>query len=391
MDKIFLSFVLCISFYLSTCSKSLITPFIREGNSYSKILIFYDSDTYTRITKFDMGHEYSLFELNNFTIKDNLYYGNNSFWLYDRRYNATRTKAKLQDKEGTFQLDDFFANVIRRNEEKDVTNKGIIGVSFKFSDEKYSLIHQLKNQGFIDHLSFAFSAIGFQNNGQMFFGSIPESYISNMNKNVIKVDQSRKGWGVPLDSIEFTIDDKTYQYENKYYAHFNAYEDRIFVPDDFFMYLNDIAFKKYYNNGACHLTADTRRKYINCNITMIKDFPEIKFNIGGIKIMLNYQKLFGLLSRKNSYFIIQVNSFDEDNKDTFLFGSFLFDQFITEFDYEEKTVNLYSQIVLETYSNNTMKKSLLIVIDIIMISCVAGLIYAVKKRKAPKMIVNDFI
>ena len=107
--------------------------------------------------------------------------------------------------------------------------------------------------------------------------------------------------------------------------------------------------------------------------------------------MLNYQKLFGLLSRKNSYFIIQENSFDEDNKDTFLFGSFLFDQFITEFDYEEKTVNLYSQIVLETYSNNTMKKSLLIVIDIIMISCVAGLIYAVKKRKAPKMIVNDFI
>ena len=277
MDKIFLSFVLCISFYLSTCSKSLITPFIREGNSYSKILIFYDSDTYTRITKFDMGHEYSLFELNNFTIKDNLYYGNNSFWLYDRRYNATRTKAKLQDKEGTFQLDDFFANVIRRNEEKDVTNKGIIGVSFKFSDEKYSLIHQLKNQGFIDHLSFAFSAIGFQNNGQMFFGSIPESYISNMNKNVIKVDQSRKGWGVPLDSIEFTIDDKTYQYENKYYAHFNAYEDRIFVPDDFFMYLNDIAFKKYYNNGECHLTADTRRKYINCNITMINSFLFVSY------------------------------------------------------------------------------------------------------------------
>ena len=95
---------------------------------------------------------------------------------------------------------------------------------------------------------------------------------------------------------------------------------------------------------------------------------------------------------KNGLFIPHtLYSFDEDNKDTFLFGSFLFDQFITEFDYEEKTVNLYSQIVLETYSNNTMKKSLLIVIDIIMISCVAGLIYAVKKRKAPKMIVNDFI
>ena len=391
MDKIISSFILYISFYLSTCSKSLITPFIREGNSYSKILIFYDSDKYTRTTKFDMGHEYSLFELNNFTLTDNLYYGNISFWLYARRYNATKTKATLKDKEGTFQLNDFYANVIRRNEQREITNKGIIGVSFKFSDEKYSLIHQLKNNGYIDHLSFAFSAIGFHNNGQMFFGSIPDSYISNMNKVSIKVDPSRIGWGVPLDSIEFTIDNVKYEYNNKFYAQFNSFEDRIFVPDDFFKYISDNAFKKYYNDGACHLTADTRRKYINCNITLIRDFPEMKFNIGGFKIKLNYQKLFGTLSRNDSYFIIQENSYDEENKDTFLLGSYLFDQFITEFDYEEKTVNLYSKVQLEVYNNNTLNKMLLILIDIIMLSCVAGLVYTVKKRRAPKMIMNDFI
>ena len=91
------------------------------------------------------------------------------------------------------------------------------GFAYYFPDEKNSIVHQLKAQGLIDHLSFALIPYNSKNkNGIIYFGGIPlmeeEKY---KYKAVCKEDFNTVYWGSQLNKIIFN--DYEYSVNNTVY------------------------------------------------------------------------------------------------------------------------------------------------------------------------------
>ena len=347
---------------------------IKDFNAYTTTLIFEGTSIYNQLTKFDLIHDYSIFSLSRNLPPEEHLLENTSFWFYEKQINATKAYGSLKSKDGSIELSRFETNVLIHSDE--LNGRGTIGLSFKFDNENSSFIHLLKRKGDIEHLSFAFSPIN-KLEGDMYIGGIPSEKINNKYKASLSVNQSRKTWGINIDKVVVNFNNQEHIYYNTHYSYINTFDDRIFVPNDFFDFLCNTTFVSYFQKKICYLTDDRPdRRHINCNITEISNFPDLVFYIDGYKFPLDYKNLFRALPNKNSYFIIQTNYYDLENQDMFNIGSYFFDYFLINFDYETKKIELYSNNPFETYVENkyAITKVMLIINIVILICCIGYLL-----------------
>lgn len=388
MDKYtYIKILICLlSPYLIFCDNIIKASFTRYGNAFNEEMILHSKETYSKNTKFDLARDYSIFFLNEFPLDNSLNFGEEKVFGTDRMMESTKTKILLKLRDTPVELNNLNLYLVNYKDDPKLSIPGIIGLSYKIRDEKYSFIHNLKKDNYIDKLSFAFDKIeNGKTNGNIYFGGIPNDVIHNKYKVSMDVDDRNITWGAKLDKIVFTMNNITYEYYNSYYAYLNTIEDRIFVPTDFFTFFNKTLFEEFYQTGLCELTDMGKTKYINCKDDIYSLFPSIYFYLGGAKVQLSSQKLFGKLSKRNTFCIIQNNHYDNGN--SWLLGNFLYDQFLTEFDYENSKINFYSQKPFETYSFIPKKciKGLFIItcvmISVMIIYLVFNKVYFIYKNK----------
>lgn len=77
-----------------------------------------------------------------------------------------------------------------------------IGLSYKFDDEKFSLVHRLYNGKRIEHKSFGFHST--RHNEAIYFGGIPkEEHLRYNYKGYCNVDNTQSNWGCALHRIQY--------------------------------------------------------------------------------------------------------------------------------------------------------------------------------------------
>ena len=251
----------------------------------------------------------------------------------------------------------LYVYTVPYDKHKSSSAKAVLGLGYKFNDMEYSLIHHLYELKLIRKKAFSFMPLNNKNRSSFgFFGEISKEVLTNYTyKYTLPVDDRDTTWGIRLNHVKLSTasNNNIGEFINTdHYAYLNTYEDRIFVPIDFFRYINETLFPNLYRNGICEVNKGSNW-YINCNHTAIMsmDFPDITFNFGKAEIKLTKQETFRELSKTKNFFIIQSSG---KINDKYLFGSFLFDKYITEFDYDSNAVILYSKIPLLSSNNNNI-------------------------------------
>ena len=253
---------------------------------------------------------------------------------------------------------------------------GQIGLTPNFYYENFSLIHKMKEEKIIDKIKFSFYKLDDNKfESFMFFGSFPENLINNNNYNNISIDVNDSKfnlWGNFLEEIiiknnndeknffnDFNIKNNSKNnnnINNEYFVYFNTIEDRIFVPNFIMDFLDEKIFNKYYENNACENNIEGEKRFINCHMNLIKNFPEIYIIINNGKyIKLTEKELFINLYKDKTVFIIQKNYYDNIEDNLIMLGTRVFRNGIIEFDYELKLINLYSNSIGMNYNNNNKK------------------------------------
>lgn len=256
-------------------------------------------------------------------------------------------------------------------------SKGSIGLNYKIKTEQYSLLHQLKKYGYIEHLIFGFNKlVDSGQESEIYFGGVPENIIKNKYKATVHVNESYSHWGFNFSSFYFG--DHQFPYENSKYAYLNVENDRVFAPQEAVEHMVNTVFKEYIKKKICVSSKKMERLYINCKCSQIRDFPSMTFIIDNNVIEVPGKYLFHLVSSENNcLFLVQKNCL-ERNQDTWFFGNKFLKTLVSEFNYEDKAIYFYSDKPIKIYkelSNCSYSKVILMTNIIISFSGSIGLLY----------------
>ena len=257
-------------------------------------------------------------------------------------------------------LDDFWFVIVGNSRGYD-SRVGGIGLTYKFSDEKYSLIHQFKKNKLIIHLSYGFippslvhknnnisdNSTSMNNNkeGLIFFGGVPKKYINNKYRYNCKVTEKYNFWSCELPYIfigEISYDNinNNLLFKNKNYAYFNGAERRILAPEDFMTFLKFNYFKNEINNGTCKYYLYGMNYIFECICVIKNNFPNITLIFNNYQYKFTSEELFEYYGGGNCIFLIQGNHLRKNN---FIIGTPFLHKFISNFDYETKYITFYSK------------------------------------------------
>lgn len=244
---------------------------------------------------------------------------------------------------------------------KDYTITGSLGLGPDI-DPDNSVIYHFYNKGFIPKKAFGFGKI--KDNVVMFFGGVPKKYKENLFETNIKIITNNKGWGFKLNSIIFNNKEQT-TFDNTYYAYIDVNNDRIFAPEEFMDFVEKNIFKEYIKKNICQLKGGDEISFYNCKCSKITDFPDMEIIFEGkYKIVWNFKKSFMQLNKSEEcLFLIQRNYIDPKS-DKWLFGSLFIEDFVSEFDYENKTMTFYTKTpIIKNFSHSFkgLQKTLFIV------------------------------
>ena len=116
--------------------------------------------------------------------------------------------------------------------------RGGLGMGFKFDNTSLSLVHKMKEQGYINNLSFGFYSL-YDSDRYFFFGDVYKNKTNEKYKAEIIVDPNSNYWGGILDQIEMngeiTHINKPFKLQSSHQV--------LYVP---FKIFNDIV-KKYFS------------------------------------------------------------------------------------------------------------------------------------------------
>ncbi len=300
-------------------------------------------------------------------------------------------------------IDKFWFVVIGNSRGYD-SRVGGIGLAYKFSDEAYSLIHHLKNNKLIIHLSYGFippaliikddnnnstNNINSENNlnkeGLIFFGGMPKKYIANRYRYNCKVTNKYNFWSCELPyifigDISYDNNANNLYFENKNYAYFNGAERRILAPEDFMTFLKFNYFKNEITNGTCKYYLYGMNYVFECICIIKNTFRNISFIFNDYQYKFTPDDLFEYYGGGNCLFLIQGNHLRKNN---FIIGTPFLKKFISNFDYETKYITFYSEKQIEginLYKIFYWKKIKRYIIGIIFVVIIVGIILYIRRR-----------
>ena len=258
------------------------------------------------------------------------------------------------------------------------TEHDSIGLAHSFTNNQYSIVHQLYNNNYIDKRSFTFILNEYitpklENSNFIFFGTPSLPYVTSLHNTkhlTCKVKQHLISWGCELNKIEFNSKHiQTYALANQI-GYFQTYKYNIQAPIKFIEYLYMNMFYDYFKNGTCKYT-DGNYKKIICLNEYVGYFDSIRFCFGneGKCLLLRNDKLFVVYSTNYMLFVIEENHINKDNDKLWLFGKYFMPFFNSTFSYDDDSVTFYSDnyVVEELSKKMNMIKGLFCINGVILI------------------------
>lgn len=225
-----------------------------------------------------------------------------------------------------------------------------IGFAFRFEDEKYSIVHQMYNNGTISHKKFAFSPDRGYNyeNGTMFYGGIPDEFIKNKQKAVCSVNKKLKAWGCSLKRISFN----EVIYENSYSSIFSLSDKEIIVPAKLMKYIEDEILMSYIKDNECIKELVGMETEYYCKETVMTSFPELTLQFERFKVAIPIKRMFKCDFAENCIYQIKAR---ENLDDVIVIGVPFMGLFDVVFDYEDEEDVFYDYSLLKEVISPKLK------------------------------------
>lgn len=214
-----------------------------------------------------------------------------------------------------------------------------LAFSYKFNDEKFSVIHQLYNEKKISKKIFAIGEYDkFNDYGEIYFGGIPDEIIVNKTfKGKCNVDDSYSTWSCSLKKIE--INHHTYHATN-HYMYFQTNNEYIYAPQNFMSFI----FESLDNNlkKDCYVYKSSfGGEHLRCLNDILDNLPNYTFIFDSTSFSIPIKDFFEP-GYETSDSILFFSSIENDRNDTWIFGNYFLSRYITVFDYEDKSISFYS-------------------------------------------------
>lgn len=216
--------------------------------------------------------------------------------------------------------------------------KNTLGLAYKFNDENYSLLHNLKKRNIIDRAAFGFGYLK-EPVGKVLLGGFPTKLTEGRSVSHCQVDQGHSAWGCSLRYVlmgEFKYPVK------KGYVSFHANASKIFAPQKFIAALKKNIFQDLIKKKICNSTLFMDWNF-ECDCKSLHLFPDITFVIEDKKYILEKNEVFYHLAF-SCFFIIVESPTNE-----WVIGTSFLKKYLTLFDYENSTISFYSESKLEDY------------------------------------------
>lgn len=245
-----------------------------------------------------------------------------------------------------------------------------ISLAYHFIDESYSIVHQLFKHKYINKMTFAFEDAG-RDVGITHFGGIPsDKHLSFKYKGYFKIDESLPSWGFNLDAMVY--DNVSYTINMPTVIHTGLRGS--FFSNELFAFMKNYVLKDKFDKKICSVEKGKfGGRTIYCTT---KEDETIDFIFGKNKITLNTRYVFS-----DSNFV--DNPYDYYNFTGLFLGVFFLKKFqYSQFDYENKRVELYSNVIpINLVTFDPVK-----IIHIINLECGFGLLifiilFLIKKLK----------
>ena len=228
-----------------------------------------------------------------------------------------------------------------------------VGMGPKIENDKFSLVHQLKQQGFINKLIFSFAPRTKLVN-PFYFGGLP----NKLNPSYTNMTTCKSNftffntWGCYLDYVFFDGFTKPYEiFTNNNYAFFQTITSEVLVTKKFIDYLVNMILRKEIQNKNCFSfktgMMNDYNTFIHCECNVFEHLPNINFVIGGKIHKFNMKDLFDYFLQTDGMCDLMV--YPNSNEDRWLFGTNFFAKYYTSFNYEEEKVSFYSTGTFESF------------------------------------------
>ena len=162
---------------------------------------------------------------------------------------------------------------------------------------------------------------------------------------------------------------------HKIYSYLNTKDSIIKAPLSFMKFLNESIFNELYKQRKCSYRYG-RTHSIDCFMREIDTFPTITFHFDGYLFSFNIYSLFNVVERGEfGLFLIQSNEYNDYQ---WVFGNMLFENYLTEFDYETHLITFYSSFPFKR-DNNVVYTILLVNIIILFVMNIYSIIIKMNK------------
>lgn len=341
--------IIVLYIYINVYSFQIISiDYMQLSNSYT---IQYQIDQLSNRHEYaaiDLSFDYTLLVIPNFTPYYT--YIRKNILLLNETRNVLEYESKLELSESKLQLN-IPVNIIDNIDDDKKYVESKIGLSYKYDDERFSLVHSLKQEHIISHLSFSFNRVfsSTSSKPQMYFGGIPQTVKNKYKyKASFKVNESHKEWGINLINVRIGNESFNIDYNNTFYSYLNTKDSIIKAPLSFMKFLNESIFNELYKQRKCSYRYG-RTHSIDCFMREIDTFPTITFHFEGYFFSFNIYSLFNVIERGEfGLFLIQSNEYNDYQ---WVFGNMLFENYLTEFDYETNLITFYSSFPFKRDNN----------------------------------------
>ena len=252
--------------------------------------------------------------------------------------------------DNTFPLNNFNFYLIHN----DSTFFGYASLPFahSFTNHKYSLIHNLYNNGVITNKRFSIwkPPLSFYDH-LLFIGDVPSNYTNNTlyNEYAFNIKPNALYWE-SSDFQAFIISSSPTEnttYINHHPLIFSINSQVIYVPPDMYRVIVDNYLHSFIYDGLCSKSGST----IECQCSYLKYLGNITFVFNNIQLRLTANDLFVESEEFECFFIIYENNDKQVDHNTWMIGmsGVLWEHIIT-FDHDVHQVKIYSSNKHERYT-----------------------------------------
>ena len=225
-----------------------------------------------------------------------------------------------------------------------------LGLNKTKNDELFPYI--LKNNSLIDKIAFTISPKGDYQKRKIYFGDIPEEITNNKKyQGKCLVGNYSNIWSCNLTQIKFG----NYIVDLHMNASFNNDKNFLLVHTDFYEIFVYDYLEKHFDDKSCKIRGVfyEETSLIECNCATISKLPDIEFTIGELIFIIKSSFLFSYNEKEKNRCSYKIK-FNKESKTKFFFGEDFLNLFVTYFDYEERSISFFSDVVEIKIKTNKM-------------------------------------